>query len=566
MSRWLFCVRAWHYARPRRFHSRFFSSHSSSVEHVQVQCASAGSITLSLHNISRLNSTTPLVIVIPPFSRPDPLSSPDPVPSCFRDFPVAVIHYRWQPTPAPDRPDVPLYWPTPVHDITFGYSWLAENLGSSTEAATQSTTRSINWSTYLTKPRPAYVYGSYLGASLAAGLALTESHLPSPARSMVVRGLVAYNGIYNWTEFLPDHPIHKAPSPPRKKQELSLFVDDPFPPPPPDQLVEEPGAFTRLKHLAPSLFANNPGNLFDPFASACLFFQTAPLHVPEDFTTPLAESRPLLALPPKSALAKAIDALAKKSQRTIEDEEDLLDAIQSVENDPGSVFEDQSEESAAQILAQLTVLAKLARPPRMGYLVFPPRQSDLRIPACLFLHDRPRGVRADDDDDESLPWPRSLDNGSVIIEDDINPEDRSGRYPKNSFSHQSLSLASLLLRSLDMHELRRSPPWDPDRGLRWEEEFRRRRREARIRAWRGEETPADVLSAHSSPVEQLAEEEKDEEKTMRQEEMERRVQTFEVVREEENGDDGEWKGLNEVAEGVVAEWLRERIEEEGVGS
>src|SRR5690348_7668693 len=111
-------------------------------------------------------------------------------------------------------------------------------------------------------PRPAYIYGSYLGASIAAGLALTESHVPALSRPMTIRGLIAHNGIYNWTMFLPDHPIHKlrAKSAPKRKRRsivldhLPIIEEKPVP-------FEEEGIFTELKAYTPALFAE-PSNLF----------------------------------------------------------------------------------------------------------------------------------------------------------------------------------------------------------------------------------------------------------------------------------------------------------------
>jgi len=47
--------------------------------------------------------------------------------------------------------------------------------------------------------RPILVYGSFLGATLATSLALTESFASKnlPTR---IAGLVAKNGVYDWTE------------------------------------------------------------------------------------------------------------------------------------------------------------------------------------------------------------------------------------------------------------------------------------------------------------------------------------------------------------------------------
>ncbi|EAQ85220.1 hypothetical protein CHGG_09234 [Chaetomium globosum CBS 148.51] len=240
--------------------------------HSSAMSSSASTVSIKISELPILNRTytsSPLIILIPPISQPRP-GAVAPVPGCFHDYPTAVINYRWQLTEEEEPPEIPLHWPTPLHDVNFGYSWIMENLGSGTDPRSA--------------PRPAYVYGSYLGASLAAGLALTESHVPIRSLPMTIRGLMAHNGIYNWTMFLPDHPIHKAKPVPntKRKNNYPLYTSH-------DGATEEEGIFSDLKAHAPTLF-RDPSNLFDPFASACLFFQTAHLHVPDDFTTPLSDS------------------------------------------------------------------------------------------------------------------------------------------------------------------------------------------------------------------------------------------------------------------------------------
>ncbi|KAF3357183.1 hypothetical protein VdG1_05983 [Verticillium dahliae VDG1] len=140
-----------------------------------------------LHNTSHIPSTVPLVVHLPPFA---PIPGADPhLPDFLAPFPTAVINYRWtgpssltSSHTAPSTQDefkAPLYWPTPLHDVLFAYSWLLENLRPENQAR-----------------RAIYLYGTYLGATLAAALALTESHKHEPT---AVRGFAAYNGVYNWT-------------------------------------------------------------------------------------------------------------------------------------------------------------------------------------------------------------------------------------------------------------------------------------------------------------------------------------------------------------------------------
>jgi hypothetical protein len=170
--------------------------------------------------------------------------------------------------------------------------------------------------------RDIYVYGSYLGASLATSLALTEAY---PHARVAVRGCVAYNGIYNWTMFLPDHPVNKLPQPlPRNfLQEFLMLPGD--------------KNFQELKQMASELF-HKPDDMFDPFASPCLFFQTAGLLIPPSFNEtalhPLSSLTDLTWLPP-------------------------------------------------EVIAEL----KSIKHPRRSRLVYPTRKSTLKIPEMLLLHD-----------------------------------------------------------------------------------------------------------------------------------------------------------------------------------
>ncbi|KAK4241510.1 hypothetical protein C8A03DRAFT_12274 [Achaetomium macrosporum] len=506
MSRWLRLLRA-PVCRITRststcIQARLFSTQPS-VEHVRVPCASSGDITVSLHNVSKHDAVTPLVIFIPPFSQPSP-SITAPLPSCFADYPTAIIHYRWQAHERDHRPEIPLHWPTPLHDVSFGYSWIAANLGSGSNGSAA--------------PRPAYVYGSYLGASLAAGLALTESHVPVRSLPMTIRGLVAHNGIYNWTMFLPDHPIHKL------KIRLGVpFVnvdDSPVP-------FDEEGIFTELKHQAPALFSD-PSNLFDPFASACLFFHSADLHVPDDFTTPL--------FPPSSSLSAeftaAVDALAGSSSSSSSSPFPSLDA-----NNPGSAPEEE-EESAESLLSKAATLAKQSNLPRKGYLVFPPRDSTLRLPPTLFLYDRPREYSSY----SSSPHSSSHSPQSPFFAGrQLRRRRERTSTSQNNFRVQAMELIGLMMRSLDMHELRRRrpAPWE------WE---------------------ADPGSSSSTAGD---------EEDARMREIERRVQSCELSSSSSSFPsleslmmvDKEGTGLGlqllgKEGEEMVAEWLRERIDED----
>ncbi|KAG5981982.1 hypothetical protein E4U55_002444 [Claviceps digitariae] len=251
-------------------------------ERVEVRCASAGHVAIDLFNTRDASSLNdPLVVHLPPF--PGQNNIPQ-LPSFLRDLPVASINYRWSPYSKPSsNTDVsyPLHWPTPLHDTSFAMAWLLKHLSPGN------------------KRRDIYVYGSYLGASLATSLALTET---KPNARFGVRGLIAYNGIYNWTMFLPDHQINKA----------SKSMKASSPPPGP---VKDSHLY-KIHQNVPALF-QTATNLFDPFASPSLFFHSPSLDVPESFSKTaddeMEESKPKptkaprkshLVFPPKYTLLK----------------------------------------------------------------------------------------------------------------------------------------------------------------------------------------------------------------------------------------------------------------------
>ncbi|KAI2628782.1 hypothetical protein GGR54DRAFT_362860 [Hypoxylon sp. NC1633] len=303
---------------------RHLSAFGNDVERVSVRSGSSGTITIDLHNIAKASSPDPLLVYLPPYST---ASSDKPVrlPNFIQRRPTAVINYRWvgfSPFGAEDlsasgsvgqsgeQERSHLSWPAPIHDTARAYDWIVENLGPSTYTR-----------------RDIYVFGSYLGASLATSLALTETH---PHVRMGVRGYICCNGIYNWTTFLPDHPINKMP---RLRsmhilEEILARPDDPN--------------FQQLRQHAEALFGR-PDNLFDPFASPCLFFHTPGLLVPPSFDAS--------ALPPPAPLL------------TVGDEFVSLDGA------PG--------------LSMSNTL------PRKSPLGFPPRAATLKIPETLLLHSTP---------------------------------------------------------------------------------------------------------------------------------------------------------------------------------
>ncbi|KAI1455035.1 hypothetical protein F4805DRAFT_437225 [Annulohypoxylon moriforme] len=306
--------------------SRCFSIAVNDVERVSFRNGSSGIVTIDLHNIAKVSSPDPLLIYLPPYSTAFS-DKPAELPRFIQRRPTAVINYRWTGYPPledttthssqsgtesaedEDEWSQNLAWPAPIHDTARAYDWIVENLGPSNYTR-----------------RDIYVYGSYLGASLATSLTLTETH---PHARMGIRGCVAYNGIYNWTTFLPDHRINQVPQH-RPRNILEEILDPP---------VEDP-KFQELKQHAQALF-EKPDNYFDPFASPCLFFHTPGLFVPLDFNS--------------TALAP-----------------------------PGLLPEDLSllPEDAPELFMP-------TKPPRKSPLVYPPRSSTLKIPEALLLHSSP---------------------------------------------------------------------------------------------------------------------------------------------------------------------------------
>lgn len=208
----------------------------------------------SLFNLSHHSPSAALLVHLPPGPSRD--GTPAPPPDFLQDWPVASINYRWGPAPEGSFKK----WPTPVHDTAFAFAWLTSNLAPEKGR------------------RDMYVYGSHLGAGLATSLALTEAHTHAP---FGVRGVVAYNGVYNWTMFLPDHRINGP------KNSLT-------PPPAP----AEGSHLYHFDEQMPGLF-DTPANLFDPFASPSLLFHNPGLLVPRSFGMSMAD-------------AAMIDALANK--------------------------------------------------------------------------------------------------------------------------------------------------------------------------------------------------------------------------------------------------------------
>lgn len=355
-------------------------------------------------------STSPLLVYLPPFysgSETQPL----PLPSFCRDLPTAVINYRW----TGFSPDISnggsghvaaaassssghLKWPMPVLDTSKALSWLYANLGPPQY-----------------ERRDVFVYGSYLGASLAASLALTQNH---PHRRMTVRGCVAFNGVYNWTMFLDNHLIHK-----QNRKAASLLSGTVL-----DQFLTQPGdpGLRKLGDHKRSLF-EKPENMFDHFASPCLFFHTPELLAPRTFDKQ-----------DDAGISRAIYAatLPPPSPSIPPDEE-------SFERGGSSSLSEADREEHEEFITSLSA-RKPVRPPMRYGLKFPPRNSTLKIPEALLLHTtRP-------------PWRK-------WFADDVKlPNKKKPVVTVNSFRLQAKELESLMHKSINRLENEERRMWVGD--------------------------------------------------------------------------------------------------------
>lgn len=447
-------------SRPRLFSSTSLLN-TPHTEHVEVPCASSGDVIVryvchlililshskeeikqkltrshSLHDIAKHPVTTPLIINLPACPVQDVNDVDSYLPRFLHRYPCATIHYRWpnarrlvdptfspppppSPPPGPDadadessRPR-PLRWPTPVHDALAGYDHLLREFAP---PLTPAPAASDDWydSRYQTQTQPqqqqatrdVYVVGSHLGAGLAASLALTESHTGEP---MAVRGLLALNGVYNWTTFLPDHPVQcsRAALAPEydalgRGDDLRALED------------EDEADLGVVTNILGKLYAR-PGDVFDPFASPALFFHSPGLMVPPDF----------------GERWRAEYLIDTPSSESDDDKKTNSDADLDSDSDSDS----SSEEGVATL--------------RRGFFVFPPLDSKLKIPNTLLLHSTPPPLPA-------LPRIAPNEPGRLPV------LHRRLRKAENSFGSQAAYLAGLMRRSVKSFELNIEGRWEDE--------------------------------------------------------------------------------------------------------
>lgn len=383
--------------------------------------------------------SSPLIINLPPFPVQDIDHVDAYLPEFLHRFPSATIHYRWAHSPeehASRNEDdetaseaqsaellsrlTPLHWPTPIHDTLFAYEFLIEHLSPPPDDTT---------GTRLQR-RPIYVYGSYLGASLATSLALTESHTHQP---MAIRGLLAFNGIFNWTTLLPDHPNNKVM--------LDELLDV-------DNLDDNDKDLRFMKKLMPSHF-DQPANLFDPFASPVLFFHTAGMLVPTSFTERSSPNLSQGFMDAVNTLSSTHDAEDPYDQAYVySDPEDPPPPTpyEDVETDLGADTETEDTNTDTSSSADSTLAPSSPKPPRRGYVTFPPRASSLKIPDTLLMHTTgPPGP--------AVPSSVQGQRRRLALWKRL-------KHAENSFGTQALGLAGLMRRSVNLYELRERAKWD----------------------------------------------------------------------------------------------------------
>lgn len=463
------------------------------TEHIQVPCASAGHVTVrqvrhltlrpsqrarltsshSLHDIARHPVLTPLIINLPASPAHDLDDVESYLPHFLHRYPSVTIHYRW---PMGQKPEAishrgpssfspstrsgkegrvsdingptAFHWPTPIHDTLAAYDHILKTLSPPPTMASHEHSK--------VQRRDIYAYGSYIGAGLAASLALTESHSREP---MAVRGLLALNGVYNWTTFLPDHPVNTS--------RLSL-IDETldlglggFA----DALAADAEDLGMLRSLIPKFF-QQPANLFDPFASPVLFFHSAGMLVPPGFNERWRPNYPFNAGSSSSSSSSSSSPAVGENIGI-----DPYDYVYSDPEDPPppTPFPDSEIDrhadaetnsgSDSDLGASTNPEPDMAPPLRKGYLAFPPRTSTLRIPETLLLHSTPP------------PLPTIPDTvGSQRLRTTLWKQLKNA---ENSFGSQAVGLAGLMRRSVNKLELRERMRWG-DESADWEGEAVRR--------------------------------------------------------------------------------------------
>ncbi|KAL5611709.1 uncharacterized protein BROUX77_001865 [Berkeleyomyces rouxiae] len=350
------------------------------------------------------------------------------LPPYLREFPVAVIHYRWSNKLMNIGPlNVPMHWPLPMSDIAFAYAWLTWNLKPQGDKYAR---------------RDMYVYGSKLGAGLAVSLALTSCR---PHTGVAIRGVAAWDGIYDWTRFLPDHWDNQ-------------FYDNDGDGALEHKIGDHMAVIQKLKERAPGLF-KSPENMFDAYASPLLQFSTPGLSVPETFHKTIYQEYEDKRIPlPASHEEEAMERL----RQAHEEQYGFLDIS---DDERHTIHPDPGHESHT-----LRRLAAGSLPPPPVNLNFPTRGSLLEIPETLMLYTSPPEHL--DVEPRVIPFssprprltPCDVDPSDVVHGPEPPPRKMPPRYREplampNTFKSHAITLGNAMVRSINEFEVKSREKW-----------------------------------------------------------------------------------------------------------
>ncbi|KAM3079502.1 hypothetical protein ACMFMG_005923 [Clarireedia jacksonii] len=413
---------------------RFYSI-SHDVEHHPITCGLSGQIIVELHNASLVRSSlsAPLVIYLPPY----PSSSLHSPPSwLLRNFPVLSIPYRWSHNPSVSfRIQKTHGFPVPLHDTLQAYTWLLNSYLPSLSTNPPPSSSSF----HAQKPiqRPLLIYGSYLGGTLATSLALTESYAYTN-RPTHIHSLVVYNAILDWTPFstTPDPVLFD-------KSSIPSYISSP------ELYSQKPWTTDTLHTLKTRLFPS-PSQTFDAFASPLLFFRRPGTEVPKRWP-----------IPPPSPNSTSPSSSSSHADSTVSEDfpvsnpedapshylEDFTSPDDPDESDfespPSNFWDDELEEHPHESLQKS----------RKSHLIFPPRNSLLRLPRSLFLY-------------SASSTPDMVKDGTVLkggqetSPTEIQSDEEGEMF--DVFKEQAEEMQKLMKRSIMMHELGDRIRWDED--------------------------------------------------------------------------------------------------------
>ncbi|KAI1000569.1 hypothetical protein K3495_g7625 [Podosphaera aphanis] len=317
-------------------------------ESIDVNCCSSGSIRVDIFNHHVLRDpSAPLVFYLPTTGSHLSKYHP-PIPSYLFSTSAALVqvNYRWNIPVAKTHlrkigstSDMLHPFPIPIHDVFQAWHYILDTylpslLPKQPSTLPLSESEEANNLSPITNDisiqRPIIIYGEFLGATLAASLALTQSS-SSPENPARILGLIAKQGIYDWLNIEADEVS------PINNEDRNMGSD---------KTVKHSTKLT-VQKLRKRLFLG-PSGCFDAFASPILLFRTPGILVPKEWAT--------------IDFCNSDSPLASQEKKEFITPEDMLRPVR--ENYNFSKRDLMSWRSS---------------------LVFPPLDSDLKIPKTLFL-------------------------------------------------------------------------------------------------------------------------------------------------------------------------------------